>query len=56
MKRKIVFILVCGETTKEAETTFEPFLFGNKEMVSFESGQKAFIFKDEENIKWKYVK
>lgn len=56
MKRKIVFILSGGYTV-EAETSFEPFyLFANKELVKFPSGQKAYIYKDKENIDWRYTK
>jgi hypothetical protein len=54
MKKQIVFELDDGVSEK-AETTHYPFLFSEKELVTFRSGQKAYIHKRDEHKKWKYV-
>ena len=54
MQKNIVFILENG-ITENAKTSYNPFLFDNKELVSFQSGQKVYIYKNEENNKWKYI-
>ena len=53
MKKSVVFILENGITEK-ALTSFEPFLFEDKELVTWPNKQKAYIYKKDKNIKWQY--